>query len=352
VRCRRLHLRDGAALLLAVALLFPAASGQAAVKSKPAAKYEIVELPIRPLSVSNSGWVAGADKNQHAATWNTKGELSHIPLPSKFNFSECSSINSRGDAACTAATEDSTSRMAFVVRNHEVAWLPGQQSRASSINEDGEIAGQAIAPGGKRSGPVLWKNNSAIDLNLCCAGGARAINGRHQIAGDSYDEAGKYHAFVWDEMNGARRLNVAGAEYSSALALNDDGVVLVKATPGGLFFFSGDRSRPVDIPKGSPRAMNNDRTVVGSFGPDPAHQRAFVWNEDGGIEDFNTLIPPNSGWTLEVASGVNDRGEIVGWGDHGGIDNAGFLLRPLPDGHKPGAAIRSRPTAHAIPHSH
>jgi hypothetical protein len=46
------------------------------------------------------------------------------------------------------------------------------------------------------------------------------------------------------------------------------------------------------------------------------------------MQDLNALIPPNSAWTLEVASGINDRGEIVGWGDHGGVENAGFILRP------------------------
>ena len=30
--------------------------------------------------------------------------------------------------------------------------------------------------------------------------------------------------------------------------------------------------------------------------------------------DLNTLIPPNSGWTLMEASGINDQGQIVGYG--------------------------------------
>ena len=46
--------------------------------------------------------------------------------------------------------------------------------------------------------------------------------------------------------------------------------------------------------------------------------------------DLNTRIDPQSGWTLEVAKGINDAGEIVGNGSHNG-DYHAFLLTPIPE---------------------
>jgi uncharacterized membrane protein len=310
-----------------LALFLPAAYGQAKPRQSPLPRYQLSKLPLRPLSISNSGWIAGTTYEQHAATWNSSAGLYRVPLPSEFSFSECASINSRGEAAGTAFTADSSRRVAFVLQQGKVVFLPGDQARANSINEAGGTVGQAILAGGKAAGPVLWKDGSPIDLNICCAGSARSINRQSLIVGDTYDHEGRYHAFLWEAEHGAHLLTVPGEEYSSALALNSRGQVVLSATPGGVFLYSGGKLEPIDMPKSTPRALNSDGIIVGSFGPNPEAQRAFVWDKAHGLQDLNTLIPANSGWTLEVASSINDRGEIVGWGDHDGVENAGFLLR-------------------------
>lgn len=55
-------------------------------------------------------------------------------------------------------------------------------------------------------------------------------------------------------------------------------------------------------------------------------QHATLW-ENGQIVDLNDLIPAGAGWTLELASGVNNRGQIVGYGVHDGRTQP-FLLTP------------------------
>jgi hypothetical protein len=82
----------------------------------------------------------------------------------------------------------------------------------------------------------------------------------------------------------------------------------------------------------SVRAMNNCDFVAGGYGPDSDHDRAFVWTSAGGFQDLNSLIPSDSGWTLESATAINDRGEIVGRGDFRRDDDRGFLL--IPSGRK------------------
>jgi hypothetical protein len=44
--------------------------------------------------------------------------------------------------------------------------------------------------------------------------------------------------------------------------------------------------------------------------------------------DVNTLLPPNSGWTLLTATGINDRGQIAGTGLIGGQSRAYRLSPP------------------------
>ena len=314
-------------LLLALICFLAAAGAQTKPDKMASADYELVELPLRPISISNSAWIAGTTHDQHAALWNAQAGLSVAHLADEFSFSECGGVNSKGEGACTASTADSSRRVAFSLKNGRVTFLPGEQSRANGINEGGDIVGQSLLPGNKAAGPVEWKNDNATDLKLCCAGAARSIDTKNLVVGDTYDTRGHYHGFVWDVGRGGRLLSIPGEEYSSALAVNDRGEILVKAVPGGLFLYSEGKLKPIDIPKATPRALNNNGMVVGSYGPGPEAQRAFIWDATHGMRDLNTLIPAGSGWTLEVASSINDSGEIVGWGDHGRVENAGFLLR-------------------------
>ena len=57
--------------------------------------------------------------------------------------------------------------------------------------------------------------------------------------------------------------------------------------------------------------------------------RAFVWSPSTGMLDLNTLIPANSGWFLQFASAINDKGQIVGYGTlNGNVQYEAFLLTP------------------------
>jgi probable HAF family extracellular repeat protein len=70
--------------------------------------------------------------------------------------------------------------------------------------------------------------------------------------------------------------------------------------------------------------VNQRGEVVGtSFGVLP---RAFVWR-DGQMLDLNTLISHESNWALILAQAINDGGQIVGGGVHNQEAHA-FLLTP------------------------
>jgi probable HAF family extracellular repeat protein len=74
--------------------------------------------------------------------------------------------------------------------------------------------------------------------------------------------------------------------------------------------------------------INNYGQVVGyTLTANDAAEHAFLYS-DGNMLDLNNLISPNSGWTVVDAQGINDLGQIVGWGSYNGQDVA-FLMTPI-----------------------
>jgi probable HAF family extracellular repeat protein len=71
--------------------------------------------------------------------------------------------------------------------------------------------------------------------------------------------------------------------------------------------------------------INNNGQVVGFSGGS-----AFLYS-GGAMIDLNTLIPTNSGWTLEEATGINDSGQICGYGRNPSGQDDAFLLTPVPE---------------------
>ena len=80
-----------------------------------------------------------------------------------------------------------------------------------------------------------------------------------------------------------------------------------------------------------PTAINSFGEVVGiSDLPLSTVHRAFLYDSAGVMHDLNDLIPQNSGWVLDHATGINDLGQISGSGTIGGNFHA-FLLTPTPE---------------------
>ncbi len=77
-------------------------------------------------------------------------------------------------------------------------------------------------------------------------------------------------------------------------------------------------------PNSSGRKVNNLGWVVGVADLPNETDHACFWI-DGELHDLNDLIPADSGWELNVASGVNDEGFIVDEGTIAG-ETRGFLL--------------------------
>jgi len=294
-----------------------------------AKQYKVVALPLRPSRINESGQVAGRTDSGQAAGWSERDGLHTIALPHGFKNAEAISVNRAGHMVGVATSGDSGRRRAFLYSRGKLIFLPGEPSKAFAINDADLVAGEATIPGKSGTFPVLWKNQAVTDLGACCGGFASAINQKAQAVGNIYDKQGRYHAFLWDRRQGLLAIGPAD-EYSSAVAINDAGHVAVQVLTQVFLYKEGKLVR-LDLSADSPSqayAMNNCDVVVGSFGPNSDEQRGFLWEKTAGFLDLNTRIAPRSGWTLEVATSINDKGEIVGRGDYKGTDDAGFLLVP------------------------
>ena len=314
--------------LCLLVFLAPAMAGQTA--ARPPHRYQIIELPLKPWHLNNSGLVAGKTAKNQAAIWSRhRGLRLLLPMLEGFSESEARSSTGSGHVVGFAAGGDGAS--AFAYKNGDLVRLSGSNSKALSVNDSDQIVGESEIDGKAPVVAVLWKNGKPNRLGGCCGGSAKGINNRGQVICDLYDQGGRYRAFLWDSIHGIQYLGPSSG-YSAAIAINNAGHVLLQDPGRGVFVYrSTARTVQLIIPDRQPadgRALNNFDEVVGAFGPYFDADHAFLWSEKNGLRDLNDLIPANSGWKLQVATGINDRGEIVGFGDHNGEDAAGFLLVP------------------------
>lgn len=184
----------------------------------------------------------------------------------------------------------------------------GTNSQGYAINASGQVAGFSTLNSDAnfhafRS--AATGSTTLTDLSsLAGAGGnsqGHAINLSGQVVGESDVTGGASHAFrttaTGTIATGSDLDSLAGVGGNSiALAINTAGVVVGQSDPA----------------------------VAGSG------QRAFVYDATMTMRDLNDLISPNSGWTLTVARGINDLGQVTGEGLISGQTH-GFLLTPVPE---------------------
>lgn len=161
---------------------------------------------------------------------------------------------------------------------------------------------------------------------------AHAVSAAGRIVGTASGVDGAARATLWDGGSG-RDLGTLGGAWGQALAVNDaNWIVGVSATAGGipracLYVVDGagtvlERRDLGALGASGSHAygVNNNGQVVGT-----SDWRAFVWQNDQ-MMDLNERIGDPT-WELTHATDINDAGQIVGRGRHGGQWRA-FLLTP------------------------
>jgi probable HAF family extracellular repeat protein len=72
----------------------------------------------------------------------------------------------------------------------------------------------------------------------------------------------------------------------------------------------------------------NDKSQIVGLSETPSSDRGFLW-QSGTMYDFNTLIPKDAGFDVLEALGINNRGQVAGWGIPGNTSYLhAFLATP------------------------
>jgi probable HAF family extracellular repeat protein len=274
----------------------------------------------------------------------SKGNVTILPYLS-FAITLPNAINDSGQIVGLGYLND-TQFHAFLYSNGkmtDLGTLGGANSQANDINNAGQIVGISDTGDGQSHG-FLYVNGKISDLGTL--GGstseANAINDFGQITGSaSVTGDSDTHAFR-SAPNAASigpqdDLGTLGFIYSSGFDINLFGQVagesriLPSAIVHGFLTDANSVIEPQDDlgALGGPgdsstaAAVNSYGAVVGNSGAGP-----FLYTS-GKMVDLNTLLPPNSGWVLQVGVDINDAGWIVGNGTLNG-QQRGFLMIPPP----------------------
>lgn len=230
----------------------------------------------------------------------------------------------------------------------------------SGINDSGQLAMFGADPNPAQ----LYSGGSWQVLPLHTP---EFINGAGRIAGSVYSPSGIAHAILYDSDSGVSTDllgpdNVNGATIytaADARSVNSSGQACgVAVTPSGIEGFIYNAGAVTYLPNVDAYGINDVGAVTGhdySSGQPYVYQNgvihdlgasgyafginnggevvgvgdsgAFVYS-NGAVQNLNSLIPSNSGWSLSVARAINNDGQIVGFGTYNG-EQAAFLLTPM-----------------------
>jgi probable HAF family extracellular repeat protein len=309
-----------------VPLLALSTFAQTAPTCHVASRYKIVPLPLHPVRINSSGAIAGKAEGEQVVTWTRDEGIREVSIPARLGSVEPMGLNEKGDIVGQFTATTTNKGQAFAYIQGKFQLLSEAPSQAKAINDSGQIAGE------ESPGPVLWRGSKSRQLAGCCGGRVFAINNRGEVVGELNDREGHYSAFVWNDERGLRIVAPAGSRSSTALAINNSGHILIQGfSPNQIFLRDHDRLTPVALSPefaSQPLALSNCDVIVGEYGTSSDYYHAFIWDRQNGFRDLNRLLDKAEGWNLESAVDINERGEIIGSGDHAGESDAGFLLVP------------------------
>jgi prepilin-type N-terminal cleavage/methylation domain-containing protein len=261
----------------------------------------------------------------------------------------------------------------------DLGTLGGSESQGLAINDAGQVAGFSHTAAGLEH---AFRYSGGVMTDLGTLGGSSSyglgINSVGQVVGGATTIADRaYHAFRYT--SSMTDLGSLGGPLGSseAAGIDADGSVVGYTSLGDFtdraFVYRGGMMTPLGTLGGDysyAQAIRNGVIVGGSYDAGDVSFRAVRWNDTGvaidlgvlpGLSgsvayalnatgqivgksdagndptarafldlsgtmiDLNSLILPDSGWVLQQARGINDAGQVVGFGTFGG-QTRGFLL--------------------------
>jgi len=219
-------------------------------------------------------------------------------------------------------------------------------SRGNDVNNNGTLIGNTGTMDG-----WIWQNGNQYDAAALNGGMSTAVsdlNDADWVIGQWFDPqaqmgpfayAGEATSWGYEDLHGClNTTQPSGFTKSWGELLDNGGMAVVNGemANGNSQLFVLDRATcskvgltasvgPNSIDPVSSDAVNNQGQIVGT-GAYGNFEYPFLY-ENGTTYNLNNCINSNSGWVAHVATGINDRGVIVGSGELNGVE-VGFALEP------------------------
>ena len=318
-------------------------------------QYTITDLGLFDARrVNQSGQVVGATQTGTQKAILFKEGVIRELLPPGGTTSAAWGINNFGEVVgetlfCTFVNSNCTQsfRRGFTFSNNSYTVLPtlgGSSSVALGINDSRQVTGYAriAGPAPSTDGDdhaFIFHNGTMQDLASTIgtpSNMASSINSGGQVAGLASSNTSLRGAYVL-----ASGTATFFEQQGISTDLNNSGQVVGRFNVGSdegkarAFLFTGGVRQDLGTlmpghENSAAHGINNPGVIVGLSSPSwfsNQDQRAFIYR-DGVMRDLNELIPANSGWELNIATDINDAGQIVGNGIKNGQSRA-FLLTPM-----------------------
>jgi probable HAF family extracellular repeat protein len=284
------------------------------------------------------------------------------------NGSDARGINASGQAVGSSDTTGNTAKHAFrtsangvINAASDLGTLGGTNSFGWGVNVLGQAVGYSDITGNSTTHAFRTAANGLITgvSDLGTLGGSSSVafgvNASGQTVGSAYTVSdAAFHAFR-TSANGvitlASDLGTLGGTNAQAFAVSDSGQVVGYSflannvdfhafrttASGGVNAASdvGTLGGTADGYTSYAYGINSLGQVVGTSktptDPTLDTNHAFFIDVTGPMQDLNDLIPAGSGWVLREAHGINDSGQIAGFGTAPDGEQHAFLLTPTPE---------------------
>jgi RHS repeat-associated protein len=312
--------------------------------------------------VVGSGWTI--DGPTQAAIWPVGGSVIDVGTEAGFLYTSTAyAVNNGGTVTGSTVGYDGLSHV-FSLSPSQVFSDLGYFGDASTlgstftrgaygyaINDFGQIAGVYTTGHAQRA--FIYTPGSGF-MDIGSLGGttwAQGISntgtvvGSSQVSGPSASAYANYgHAIAYEEGVGLVDLNnfvdpTSGVTLIQASAIAQRYVVGGASQSGGpaipfRFNLSTEEVQTIASPWAGDTyalAVNNLGEMVGTGATDAGNQNhaAFFYSDQLGFRNLNDLLPAGTGWFLYSANGINDSGDVVGWGYHNGTPKA-FVMKVTP----------------------
>ncbi len=292
----------------------------------------------------------------HAFLWENGLMLDLGFLPNGVEFSRGFSINNNGVVTGESDNDRSkafvyfpnsrrmTALLDLIVANPDNLNIAG--GFGAGINDQLQIVGtmSRLSPSVIRGfifDRGVVRDLGSIDNLTTTPARAWGINNFGQAVGVSRNSNGVSHATLWNNGTATDLGSLGGpTAFSEAFRINEAGQAVGRSTvtagvvgQNAVLWTNGeirDLGRLPGLNFGRANDINNSGTIVGTSSQFEGFSgRAVIWRPgETTPTDLNTLLPPNSDWTLLTsAEGINSAGQIVGFGTINGRTRA-FVMTP------------------------